>query len=170
MTIKFAKRAAAEMLSRGESAIRIKTNALPDAEKALTRDDIRNLIKQGNIYALPKKHNLSLHGKLLRKKRAKGRKRGYGKRSGTAKARSGMSWERKVRSQRKLLRQLRILHKLDTKAFRRFYLLVKGNSFPDKRSLLLHLSDEGIKVSDDELKQIEENIKQEYKKNVKNKT
>ncbi|MEM3781567.1 MAG: 50S ribosomal protein L19e [Candidatus Micrarchaeaceae archaeon] len=166
MTIKFAKRAAAEILGRGESAIRIKTSSLPDASKALTRDDVRNLIKQGSIYAVPKKHNKSMHGKLLKIKREKGRRRGPGRRSGTAKARTGMTWERKIRAQRKLLQQLRQINKIDSKTFRHFYLLAKGNSFPDKRSLLLHLSDEGIKVSDDELKQIEERIRKAYDKHA----
>ncbi|MGC8676253.1 MAG: 50S ribosomal protein L19e [Candidatus Micrarchaeia archaeon] len=162
MTIKFAKRVASEMLERGESSIRIKQSSLDDANKALTRDDIRKLIEQGSIYALPAKHNLSRHGKLLKLKRAKGRKRGYGKRRGTYKARAGITWERKVRSQRLLLKRLKELGKLDNKTFRRFYGLVKGASFPDKRSLLLHLADEGVRVSDEELKQIEEHIKQVY--------
>ncbi|MGC8628846.1 MAG: 50S ribosomal protein L19e [Candidatus Micrarchaeia archaeon] len=162
MTIKFAKRAASEILHRGEKAIRIKEHALEDARKALTRDDIRKLISQGDIYAVLPKHNLSRHGKLLKEKRAKGRKRGYGKRKGTRKARAGRIWERKVRSQRLLLKRLKETGKIDNKTFTRFYLAIKGNAFPDKRSLLLHLSDEGIKVSDDELKQIEEYIKQKY--------
>ena len=40
---------------------------------------------------------------------------------------------------------------------------MKGNSFPDKKSLLLHLGDEGVKVSDDELKQINEYVRKLYK-------
>jgi len=162
MTIKFAKRVASEVLGRGENAIRIKKEAYADAEKALTRDDVKKLIKDGSIFAIEPKHNLSLHGKVLKIKRSKGRKRGYGKRKGTASARAGRVWERKVRSQRLLLKRLKEIGKLDSKTFRRFYLLVKGNAFPDKRSLLLHLDNEGIKVSDEELKQIEEYIKNTY--------
>ncbi|MGC8547756.1 MAG: 50S ribosomal protein L19e [Candidatus Micrarchaeia archaeon] len=164
MTIKFVKRVAGELLHRGENAIKIKESARSDAEKALTKDDVRKLIKDGSVYAELPKHNLSLHGKLLRQKRAKGRKRGYGKRKGTAKARAGKVWERKVRSQRLLLKRLKEIGKINTKTFDKFYASIKGNAFPDKRSLLLHLSDEGVKVSDEELKQIEDYIKKNYYK------
>ncbi|MGC9037214.1 MAG: 50S ribosomal protein L19e [Candidatus Micrarchaeia archaeon] len=163
MTIKFVKRVASEMLGRGVRAIRIKDSALEEAKKALTKDDVRKLIKEGGVYAEPEKHNLSLHGKLLKVKREKGRKRGYGKRRGTAKARAGRVWEKKVRSQRLLLRKLKAMKKLDNKTFNKFYALVKGNAFPDKRSLLLHLDEQGVKVSEDELKQINEYIKAQYR-------
>ncbi len=163
MTIKFVKRVASEMLGRGVRAIRIKDSALEEAKRALTKDDVRKLIKEGSIYAEPEKHNLSLHGKLLKVKREKGRKRGYGKRRGTAKARAGRVWEKKVRSQRLLLRKLKEMKKLDNKTFNRFYALIKGNAFPDKRSLLLHLDEQGVKVSEDELKQINEYIKAQYR-------
>ncbi|MGC9156978.1 MAG: 50S ribosomal protein L19e [Candidatus Micrarchaeia archaeon] len=163
MTIKFVKRVASEMLGRGVRAIRIKDSALEEAKKALTKDDVRKLIKEGGVYAEPEKHNLSLHGKLLKVKREKGRKRGYGKRRGTAKARAGRVWEKKVRSQRLLLKKLKAMKKLDNKTFNKFYALVKGNAFPDKRSLLLHLDEQGVKVSEDELKQINEYIKAQYR-------
>lgn len=162
MTIKFVKRVAAELLNSGESRIRIKESALSEAEKALTRDDVRNLIKNGSVYAVPAKHNKSIHGKILKQKRLKGRKRGPGKRKGTRKARAGRLWERRARSQRLLLKRLKEIGKIDNATFKRFYKQVKGNAFPDKRSLLLHLSDEGIKVSEEELKEIEEYIKKTY--------
>mgnify|MGYP001626234827 CR=1 FL=1 len=82
---------------------------------------------------------------------------------GTAKARAGRVWEKKVRSQRLLLKKLKEMKKIDTKTFNRFYALIKGNAFPDKRSLLLHLDEEGIKVNDEELKQINDYIKSQYR-------
>ncbi len=164
MTIKFVKRVAGELLGRGENAIKIKQSAIEDAEKALTRDDVKRLIQQGDVFAEPPKHNLSLHGKILKQKRVKGRKRGPGKRKGTYKARAGRSWERQVRSQRYLLRRLKEIGKIDTKTFKRFYALIKGNAFPDKRSLVLHLNNEGVSLSQEELKQIEEYIKETYYK------
>ncbi len=163
MTIKFVKRAASEMLERGIDAIRIKESALDEARRALTKDDVRKLINEGKVYAIPEKHNKSLHGKILKMKREKGRKRGPGKRRGTAKARAGRVWEKKVRSQRLLLKKLKEMKKIDTKTFNRFYALIKGNAFPDKRSLLLHLDEEGIKVNDEELKQINDYIKSQYR-------
>lgn len=163
MTIKFVRRAAAEILRRGESAVRIKPSAMQDAEKALTKDDVRNMISGGTVYALKAKHNVSMNSKIMRKKRAEGRRRGRGRRKGTSKARSGRSWEKKVRSQRFLLNEIRGLGKIDTKLFRKYYLLVKGNIFADKTSLLLHLSDDGVKLTEAELKGISEKAKAMYK-------
>lgn len=163
MTLKFARRLAAELMDRGENAVRINPIALEKASKAMTREDVKRLIKDGSVYAIKKKHNLSKRSKLLRVKRAKGRRRGQGRRRGTDKARQGRRWEKQVRSQRLLLRKLRSSGKLDRGSFRKYYLLIKGNSFPDKASLLLHLGEEGVKVSPEELKAINEEIAKEYK-------
>lgn len=164
MSIKFARRAASEIMGRGRSAIRIKPSALADAAKAITKDDVRKLITDKNIYAIPEKHNLSMNAKVLRRKRAEGRRRGPGRRKGSFKSRAGRTWERQVRSQRILLRKLKQMKKVDNKTFRHFYGLIKGNAFPDKASLLLHLSEQtGVKVSADELKKINEEVKALHK-------
>ncbi len=163
MSLRFARRAASEMLERGVSAIRFKPSAKSDIEKAITRDDIRKLITDGSIYPLPEKHNISANSKIMRKKREEGRRRGLGRRKGTLKARTGSRWEKKVRSQRIMLRKLREMQKLDNKSFHRFYKLIKGNAFADKASLLLHLRDEGIKISDEEVAKISESMKAMYK-------
>ena len=79
MSIKLTKRIAAIVMDRGESSIRINPTALAEAKKAITREDVRVLIKNGSVYAIKEKKNLSLHGKELKKKRIAGRKRGYDK-------------------------------------------------------------------------------------------
>ncbi len=157
MSVKLARRVAAEELGRGEAAIRFRPESLDEIGKAITRDDIRRLIKSGAITAVKMKREL--HKRTIKKKRY----RGPGKRKGTANARRGMSWEKKTRAQRTLLKKLRQMGKLDRKVFRKYYLLTKGNAFPDKRSLLLHLSDDGIRISDEEMKQISEFAKKEYR-------
>jgi large subunit ribosomal protein L19e len=163
MSIKFARRAAAEILNRGESAIRFNSAALEEIRKALTKDDVRRLIQNKSIYAIKEKHNLSINSKILKKKREEGRRRGFGRRKGTRKARGIISWEKKTRSQRALLKELKKMGKLDTASFKRFYMLVKGNSFPDKASLLLHLREHGVEINDEEKKRIDESLRARYK-------
>ncbi|MGC8662542.1 MAG: 50S ribosomal protein L19e [Candidatus Micrarchaeia archaeon] len=163
MSIKFARRAAAELLNRGESSIRFNKASLDEIKKALTKDDVRKLIKNGSIISLKEKHNKSLNSKELKKKRKEGRRRGFGRRKGTRKARGIITWEKKVRSQRAMLKELKKMGKLDSSSFRRFYMLVKGNSFHDKASLLLHLREHGINISEEERKNIEETLKSRYK-------
>ncbi|MDE1825466.1 MAG: 50S ribosomal protein L19e [Candidatus Micrarchaeota archaeon] len=164
MTLRFAKRIASQVLDRGQSSIRFKPDALEEISKAITRDDIRRLVKNGSIIALKEKDNLSLRAKELRKKRSEGRGRGRGRRKGTLKARMGTGmWEKKVRSQRLFLRELRNDKKVDSKSFRKFYLLVKGNAFANKSSMLLHMKEKGVVVSDEEVARINQRIKDSYK-------
>jgi large subunit ribosomal protein L19e len=157
MSVKFTKRVAAELMGRGVNAIRMNPNNMEDINKAITRDDVRKLIKDGAVIALKPKHEL--YPRVVEEKR----KRGKGKRKGSANARKGRTWEKKVRSQRLVLRRLKDIKKIDNVVFKRYYLLIKGNAFPDKRSLLLHLSDDGIKMSDEELKQLSEYSKAMYR-------
>ena len=55
MSIRFTRRAAAELLHKGEHAIRIKPASIEEAKRAITRDDVRRLIKDGIVYAEKKK-------------------------------------------------------------------------------------------------------------------
>ena len=163
MTIKFSRRIASELLKRGESSIRISPSGLDEAKKAMTRDDVRTLIKNGGVYAIKKKHNVSMSSKLLKIRRKKGRGRGQGRRKGTLKARRGERWIKQVRSQRLLLSRLKLSGKLDNISFNKYYMLVKGNSFPDKASLILHIREDGIKITDEEINAIKEYAKSQYK-------
>ncbi len=162
MSVRFAKRAASELMNRGVNSIRINPNAVEDAAKAITKDDIRRLIKSGSIFAIKEKHNLSTRSKMLRTKRAEGRRRGPGRRKGTYKARLGRVWEKKIRSQRQLLKLLNGSKMIDNKVYRQYYLLAKGNAFPDKASLILHLRNDGITLDEEQLKQVNEQIKKSY--------
>lgn len=164
MGVRFAKRTASRIMGRGMNAIRIKGASLQEAEKALTAEDIRKLVKNGGIYALPEKHNLSMNSKVLKRKRDEGRRRGPGRRKGTSNARKGIGWEKKVRSQRLFLRKLRDMKRVDSKTFRKFYRHIKGASYEDKATLLLHLREEGANISDDDLKQVSEYARSRYNK------
>ncbi len=157
MSVKFSRRAASQILGRGENALKLRPESMEEIRKAITRDDVRKLIESGAIVAIKPK------SELHKKAKSEHRKRGPGKRRGSLNARRGRVWEKKVRSQRLLLKRLKLMKKLDNQTFKRYYLLAKGNAFPDKRSLLLHLSDEGIKVSEEELKQINEYARSTYR-------
>ncbi len=150
MSIKLTKRIAAIVMDRGESSIRINPTALAEAKKAITREDVRVLIKNGSVYAIKEKKNLSLHGKELKKKRIAGRKRGYGRRKGTKNARSGTSlYPKKIRGQRRILKSLKNDKIIDNIVFKKYYKLTKGGSFPTKISLINHIKDSGVKINDE---------------------
>lgn len=155
MSINLTRRIAAELLNRGESAIRIKPTAVADAKKAITREDVRELIKTGNVYALKEKSNLSLYSKILREKRNKGRKRGRGRRKGTSKARGAtIAYEKKVRGQRRVLAALKKDNTITNVQYKRFYALVKGGNFMTKASLLGHIRAHGVSITDERHNQL----------------
>ncbi len=162
MTIAFVKRVASDLMHRGVNSIRIAPASYKEVEEALTRDDVRKLIKSGAVLALKEKHNVSARSKRRRQKRSEGRSRGTGRRRGTRKVRQGVSWEKKVRSQRALLKKLKAMGRIDRKTFTALYGQVKGNAYADKATLLLHLAERGIRVSDEELKAINEEARKRY--------
>lgn len=154
MSIKLTRRVAADLLGRGTSAVRIKEDAIPEAEKAITRDDVRALIQKGLVYAEKKKHNISAYGKILKEKRGQGRKRGTGKRRGTEKARASVEYKKRVRAQRRVLAQLKQEKAFNNEKFKEFYRLVKGGTFASKASLLGHIKGDGIQISDEQFKKL----------------
>lgn len=154
MSIKLTKRVAALLLGRGMGSVRINPNAVEEAKKALTRDDVRALIKNGSVYAIKEKHNLSLYSVALNKKRAQGRKRGQGKRRGSVKARGAVDYKKRIRAQRRVLRSLKDDKSMDNKMFKKLYLLVKGGSFPNKVTLLHRIRSEGIVMDDEKFERL----------------
>lgn len=154
MSIKLAKRIASDILNRGESAVRIKETALPEAEKAITREDVRQLVKKGDIYALAAKRNRSIYSKMLKIKRAQGRRRGTGAKKGTRRARSGILYKKKVRGQRRVLLELKKDKTIDNAMFKQFYKLVRGGTFESKAQLISHIKGKGVSINDERFEKL----------------
>ncbi len=133
------RKIAAELLNCGNDRVWFDPEQQEKVKSAMTKEDIRALIKEKVIKK--RKQNFQSRGRarILREKRKKGRKRGKGKRKGTKKARSEKkeSWMKNVRSQRKLLKQMKkekpkAVEKL---GYRRLYRMVKGGYFKGKKYL-----------------------------------
>ena len=103
-------------------------------KQAITRNDIRRFIKEGVIKKLPQKKRA--------KKEEKGQQK-IGSRKGTKGARIGKKtvWLRTVRSQRKLLNELKNKKQLKSTVYRKVYKMVKGNVFRSKTHLMTYLKD-----------------------------
>lgn len=154
MTIKLTKRIASLLLNRGVTSIRIKESAIAEAEKAITREDVRRLISSKSVYALDAKENLSLYSKLLQKKKAQGRKRGPGRKKGTTKARTTIEYKQRIRAQRRVIEKLKNEGAFDNEMFKTLYRLVKGGTFASKASLLGNIKSKGINISDEKMKEL----------------
>ncbi|MDE1871298.1 MAG: 50S ribosomal protein L19e [Candidatus Micrarchaeota archaeon] len=154
MSVRLTKRIASELLGRGTSNVRIKPDSIKEAEKAITREDVRALVKSGGIYVIKKKHNISAYSKVLNEKRRKGRRRGMGRRKGTKSARGILEYKKKVRGQRRMLKALKGEKLIENERFKKYYALVKGGNFASKASLLSHIRNEGLEISEDKAKEL----------------
>ncbi|BFH73470.1 50S ribosomal protein L19e [Sulfurisphaera javensis] len=143
------RRLAAELSNVGENNVKFNTEFLEDITSAITRDEIRKLIKEGKIIIEKKK---GISGGRLKEKREKRRKRGEkrksGSRKGTAGARRGKKeqWVTKIRKLRIYLKYLRDNDIIDKKVYRLAYRKAKGNSFRSLSDLKNYLRQLGVKV------------------------
>lgn len=141
MHLKSQKEMAAKILKCGVSRIRIK--ASKEVEEALTREDIRDLIKKGMIKKIQKKGVNRSYARIKLKQKKKGRRMGVGSRKGSMGARVSKkrSWIKTVKTVRKLLRELVASGQVEKKNYRKLYLMIKGGSFRDKKHMLLYLKE-----------------------------
>lgn len=143
----FQKRMAAEVLGVGVSRVRFVIKSEEDREElesAITKEDVRRLIKMGIIVAVPEKSNSRGRWRELKEKRAKGRRRGQGKRKGKANARHDRKrdWVNRIRKMRRYLKYLRDKGMIDRRTYRRYYRLAKGGAFNSLSALRMHLEKE----------------------------
>jgi len=138
MNIKAQIRMASELLGVGENSIWVNPNYTDEVLMAISREDIRSLIKDGIIKKRPKKGISSFRAKKKILEKKKGRHRGVGSRKGKKNAINNKKklWINKIRSQRELLKQLRKEKNIDKSTYRKYYLLSKGNSFKNKKDLI----------------------------------
>ncbi len=135
MDLKKIRKIAERLLGVGASKVWFDPAQLESIAEAMTTDDIRSLIKDGAI----RKKRGQLHSKgrarILKEKKRRGRKRGFGKRTGTKKARlqRKRSWITNVRAQRTHLRELKDKKKIDKKTYSKVYGLIKGGYFKGKK-------------------------------------
>lgn len=141
MNLSSQKKLAARILKC--SVHRVKITQTKEVEEALTRNDIKALIRKGLITKIPKKGISRTGAKTIAKQKKKGRKKGIGRRKGGKGARTPKKtkWMKSVRSLRKLLKELRAAGKIERKVYAKIYRKVKGGEFRNKKRLLLYLKE-----------------------------
>jgi len=134
-----AKTIAAGLMNTARDKIWINPEEAESLKEAITKDDIRELIKEGIVKKSKLPQQSNSRTRKLKESKRRGRKKGSGSKRAGKKKRSEKkaSWIKRVRAQRRTLRELR---KSDTEAvdkagYRRVYKMVKGNYFKGKRYL-----------------------------------
>jgi large subunit ribosomal protein L19e len=127
------KRLAADIMKIGKSRVWIDPERSEEVEEVITRAEIRGLIIDGAIQALPQKGVSRGRARVRRVKRKKGLRRGPGSRSGgrTSISSKKEMWRKKIRAIRKRLKELVDSRVIQRSTYRRLYLLSKGGVFDD---------------------------------------
>ncbi|MFW9873630.1 MAG: 50S ribosomal protein L19e [Candidatus Thorarchaeota archaeon] len=146
MNLKPQRRMAAEILKCGENRVYFDPYLVEDISLAITREDIRNLIKQGVIQK-KYKTGISKHRKKVRhERRKKGRARGIGKRKGTKYARTPKkkSWIKRIRPLRRELKKLRDRKLITATNYRKLYKNAKGGMFASVTQLNRYIKEKEL--------------------------
>lgn len=133
------KRLAADILKVGKSKVWID----PDKEKqkdvqgAITRIDVKRLIKKGVIKAKPSKVKKPKTAAGVKKKRR--RKTGRKKGSKHARLPKKRRWINTVRPLRASLKEMRKNGEIDNATYRKVYMLIKGGQFRSRSHMRLYM-------------------------------
>ena len=117
MRLKLQKRLATSVLKTGKRRAKFNLERLPDIKEAITKSDIRKLISEKAIVKEQKKGHSRSRARYILVQKSKGRRKGRGSKKG--KATSHLSrkerWVLKIRSQRKLLKELKDKKRISNK-------------------------------------------------------
>ena len=140
------RRMAASILKCGVNRVWMDHDRTDEIAKAVTKDDIRVLIRGGAVKSRQVKGISRGRKKLNAKQKEKGRRRGQGSRKGAKYARSPKKkqWIRTIRPLRTFLRSLRDDGKVGKSDYRKYYRKAKGGEFRSKHHLHSHLISDGI--------------------------
>lgn len=143
MNLSNKKRIAAQVMKCGENRVKFDVDNLKSIKEAITKSDIRALVKD-NIITKERKKGVSrgTARKILKQKR-KGRRAGPGKKSGTHKARlpKKKEWMSKIRAIRGLIKTLKEKKIINSKVYRTLYKKSKGGFFRSRRHVKLYLEE-----------------------------
>ncbi|MFQ5976126.1 MAG: 50S ribosomal protein L19e [Candidatus Hydrothermarchaeales archaeon] len=137
MDLKTQRRLAAKILKVGQNRVWMDEDKLTEVSEAVTRDDVRRLIREGIIRARTEVGVSKYRARKRNIQKAKGRRRGHGKRKGTlgAKVTKKRRWIQTIRPVRDSLRKLRDTNKIDRSTYRKLYMMAKGGIFRSRSHL-----------------------------------
>ena len=138
MKLTLQRKIAARILKCGENRVWMDQTKLKEIEQAITASDVKFLIKKGYIKKMPVKGISRGRKRKVMMQKKKGRRRGEGSKKGTKVERKRL-WIKRVRAQRKYLRELKEKGKISSKVYRELYRKVKGGMFKSKSHLKLYI-------------------------------
>ena len=141
MKLNTQKKIAASVLGCSKNRVVLDVERLEEIKEAITKTDIRSLIKDGAIKEKPIKGTSKSRARKIKTQKRKGQKAGSGSRKGKATARKPKkeAWMSKIRIQRKFIKELKDKGIVDTKQHSELRSKSKGGFFRSKRHIKIFL-------------------------------
>ena len=146
MQLDIQKRLAGQDLKTSEKNIRLDPNRLDEIKEAITKADIKSLVKYHAIIARKKRGISRFRIRHRQAQKSKGRMVGHGSRKGGKGARLEKKavWISKMRAQRGFLQNLRDKGVVDKASYRILYMKSKGGFFRSRRHIQIYMQERGI--------------------------
>jgi large subunit ribosomal protein L19e len=135
------RRLAAQILKVGQNRVWINPERMDDVEAAITREEVKKLIHEKVITALPEKGVSRARAKKIQEKKRRGRRKGAGSKTGAghAKISKKEAWMSRIRSLRKRLRELKATRIITEATYRKLYRVAGSGRFESVADLERYL-------------------------------
>jgi large subunit ribosomal protein L19e len=147
MNLRNQRKLASNVLECGINRVWIDPERSDEVSMAITREEIRKLVKDEAIKAIPEKSQSRGRARILSEKKKKGRRIGPGSKKGkkysvvTRKNR----WIHRIRAQRRKLRDLRDRRIISVSTYRILYKRAKGGIFRSVAELERYINDNNLR-------------------------
>jgi large subunit ribosomal protein L19e len=146
MKLTVQKRLAADVLKCSTKKIKIDPTRLEDVKEAITKHDIRGLIKERAIIKRRTQESSRSGARAIREQKKKGQRKGPGTRKGPKYSRLSRKdrWIARIRAQRELIKELKTTSKINKETYNDLYMKSKGGFFRSRRHINLYLEEHGL--------------------------
>ena len=146
MNLKMQKRVTASLLGISPKRVWFDSNRLDEIKEAITKSDLRSLIKDRAIQIKQKRGISSGRNKKNIEQKKKGRRKGPGSRQGrrTTRLPRKLSWMLRVRLQREFVNYLKDKKLIALETYRDLRSKIRGGFFRSKRHIKLYLDEHNL--------------------------
>ena len=156
MDLKNQRRMASEILKCGVNRVYMNPNNVEDISEAVTRGDVRRLVKEGVIKARPVAGISTGRKKARMAQKEVGKRKGHGSRKGSKYARfpKKRRWINTIRPIRRTLKEYRMGGYISSETYRLYYRHASGGMFRSISHMKSHMNSEKafIKLPEQEVK------------------
>ena len=147
MNLSSQRRLASAVLDCGINRVWIDPERVDEVSMAITREEIRKLIKNKAIKASPKNSTSRGRARILAAKKKKGRRGGQGSKKGKKYAivPRKTRWMNRIRAQRKKLVDFRENRIISVSTYRILYRKAKGGEFRSNAELERYINDNNLR-------------------------